>query len=141
VLIKVSTKKTVKETAVSLETAVKSNHFGVMQVHNLQESMIKKGVEFAQECLIFEVCQPKRGLSAKEGQESARRKYEPFYCAALSNIHLPGGWKNSSGNIEANHAAGDVQGAAIGGSGCGSGGHDCENHERGGRRLIGVTCF
>lgn len=65
-LIKVSTKKTVKETAVSLETAVKSNHFGVMQVHNLQESMIKKGVEFAQECLIFEVCQPKKAKKVLE---------------------------------------------------------------------------
>ncbi len=28
-----------------------------MQVHNLKETMTKKGVEFARECLIFEVCQ------------------------------------------------------------------------------------
>ena len=31
-----------------------------MQVHNLKETMAKKGVEFAQECLIFEVCQPQQ---------------------------------------------------------------------------------
>ena len=32
----------------------------VMQVHNLKETMVKKGVEFARECLIFEVCQPQQ---------------------------------------------------------------------------------
>ena len=31
-----------------------------MQVHNLKESMAKKGVEFARDCLIFEVCQPQQ---------------------------------------------------------------------------------
>lgn len=59
-LIKVSTDKTVSEAAASLQTAVEANHFGVMQVHNLKESMAKKGVGFAHECLIFEVCQPKQ---------------------------------------------------------------------------------
>ena len=59
-LIKVSTDKTVSETAAALQAAVVANHFGVMQVHNLKESMAKKGVEFTHECLIFEVCQPKQ---------------------------------------------------------------------------------
>ncbi len=59
-LIKVSTDKTVSGAAAALQTAVEANHFGVMQVHNLKESMAKKGVEFAHECLIFEVCQPKQ---------------------------------------------------------------------------------
>jgi uncharacterized protein (DUF302 family) len=31
-----------------------------MQVHNLKETMAKKGVAFAPECLIFEVCQPQQ---------------------------------------------------------------------------------
>jgi len=31
-----------------------------MQVHNLKETMTKKGVEFIPECLIFEVCQPEQ---------------------------------------------------------------------------------
>jgi len=43
-----------------LQAAVQANHFGVMQVHNLKETMTKKGVEFARECLIFEVCQPQQ---------------------------------------------------------------------------------
>jgi uncharacterized protein (DUF302 family) len=59
-LLKLSTDKTVAETAVALQAAVQSNHFGVMQVHNLKETMEKKGVEFARECLIFEVCQPQQ---------------------------------------------------------------------------------
>ena len=59
-LVKLSTDKTVSEAAVALQAAVEANHFGVMQVHNLQETMAKKGVEFARECLIFEVCQPQQ---------------------------------------------------------------------------------
>jgi uncharacterized protein (DUF302 family) len=59
-LVKISTNKTVSEAAAALQTAVQANQFGVMQVHNLKETMAKKGVEFARECLIFEVCQPQQ---------------------------------------------------------------------------------
>ena len=59
-LIKLPTEKTVSEAAAALQVAVAANHFGVMQVHNLKETMAKKGVEFARECLIFEVCQPQQ---------------------------------------------------------------------------------
>lgn len=59
-LITLPTNKTVSEAATALQAAVEANHFGVMQVHNLTETMKKKGVEFAHECLIFEVCQPQQ---------------------------------------------------------------------------------
>ncbi len=59
-LVKLTTDKTVSEAAAALQAAVQAEHFGVMQVHNLKETMIKKGVEFARECLIFEVCQPQQ---------------------------------------------------------------------------------
>ena len=59
-LFKLSTDKSVSETAAAVQAAVEANHFGVMQVNNLKETMIKKGVEFAHECLIFEVCQPQQ---------------------------------------------------------------------------------
>jgi uncharacterized protein (DUF302 family) len=59
-LVKTSTGKTVSETATALHAAVQANQFGVMQVHNLKETMVKKGVEFERECLIFEVCQPRQ---------------------------------------------------------------------------------
>jgi len=59
-LLKLSTDKTVSEAAAALQAAVQANHFGVMQVHNLKETMAKKGVAFARGCLIFEVCQPQQ---------------------------------------------------------------------------------
>jgi uncharacterized protein (DUF302 family) len=65
-LVKVSTDKTVTETATALQAAVQANHFGVMQVHNLKETMAKKGVEFSHECLIFEVCQPQQAKKVLE---------------------------------------------------------------------------
>jgi uncharacterized protein (DUF302 family) len=65
-LIKLSTDKTVSEAAVALQASVQANHFGVMQVHNLKETMAKKGVEFPRECLIFEVCQPQQAKKVLE---------------------------------------------------------------------------
>src|SRR5664279_626080 len=59
-LIKLSTHKTVNEAAAALQAAVEANHFGVMHIHNLKETMNKKGVDFPHECLIFEVCQPQQ---------------------------------------------------------------------------------
>ncbi len=59
-LVKLSTDKSVSEAAAALDAAVQANHFGVMQVHNLKETMVKKGVAFERECLIFEVCQPQQ---------------------------------------------------------------------------------
>ncbi len=69
-LIKYSTDKTVGDTLTALQAAVQANHFGVMQVHNLQETMIKKGVEFAHECLIVEVCQPNQAKKVLEANMS-----------------------------------------------------------------------
>ena len=69
-LIILPTDKTVTEAAAALQAAVQANHFGVMQVHNLKESMTKKGVEFAHECLIFEVCQPHQAKKVLEANMS-----------------------------------------------------------------------
>jgi uncharacterized protein (DUF302 family) len=59
-LLKISTNKTVSETTAALQAAVQANHFGIMQVHNLKETMAKKGVDLERECLIVEVCQPQQ---------------------------------------------------------------------------------
>jgi uncharacterized protein (DUF302 family) len=59
-LVKAFTDKSASDAAAALQAAVQANHFGVMQVHNLKETMAKKGVEFERECLIFEVCQPQQ---------------------------------------------------------------------------------
>jgi uncharacterized protein (DUF302 family) len=65
-LFKLSSDKTMPEAAASLQGAAQANRFGVMQVHNLKETMAKKGVEFAHECLIFEVCQPQQAKTVLE---------------------------------------------------------------------------
>lgn len=59
-LLKFTTEKTVNEASEALQSTVLANQFGVMHIHNLRETMVKKGVEFDRECLIFEVCQPKQ---------------------------------------------------------------------------------
>ena len=59
-LIKLSTDESISEVASALPVAAQANRFGVMQVHNLKETMAKKGVAFTRECLIFEVCQPQQ---------------------------------------------------------------------------------
>ena len=65
-LIKMTTRKPLSVTAADLQTAVQKNRFGVMQVHNLKETMAKKGVEFDRECLIYEVCQPQQAKKVLE---------------------------------------------------------------------------
>ena len=69
-LIKMATDKTVSNAAAALQAAVAANHFGVMHVHNLKETMQKKGVEFARECLILEVCQPQQAKKVLDGNMS-----------------------------------------------------------------------
>lgn len=69
-LVKLSTDKTVSETAAALQAAVQANHFGVMQVHNLKETMTRKGVVFDRECLIFEVCQPQQAKKVLDNDMS-----------------------------------------------------------------------
>lgn len=59
-LITLPTTKSVPEAAAALHIAVQANHFGVMLVHDLKETLSKKGVALAHQCLIFEVCQPQQ---------------------------------------------------------------------------------
>ncbi len=66
VLVTISTTKSISEAASALQAAVQANHFGVMQIHNLKETMAKKGVELERECLIFEVCQPQQAKKVLE---------------------------------------------------------------------------
>lgn len=54
------TNKTVGATAEALRCAVEANRYGVMQVHNLHETLTRKGMDFPRQCLIFEVCQPQQ---------------------------------------------------------------------------------
>jgi uncharacterized protein (DUF302 family) len=73
-LFKLFTGKSITVTAADLQAAVVAHRFGVMHVHNLKETMAKKGVDFSRECLVFEVCQPqqaKKVLEANMGVSTA----------------------------------------------------------------------
>jgi uncharacterized protein (DUF302 family) len=65
-LVKLSTDKSIIEVATALPVSAQANRFGVMQIHNLKETMAKKGIEFTRECLIFEVCQPQQAKEVLE---------------------------------------------------------------------------
>jgi uncharacterized protein (DUF302 family) len=73
-LFKLSTDKSITAAAADLQAAVVAHQFGVMHVHNLKETMARKGVAFSRECLVFEVCQPqqaKKVLEANMGASTA----------------------------------------------------------------------
>ena len=50
--------KTFDQAAIDLDAAVKRNGFGVLHVHDLGATLRSKGVEFAEQCKVFEVCNP-----------------------------------------------------------------------------------
>lgn len=52
------TKKSLDQASKDLETAVKANGFGVLHIHDLGETLNKKGVPFDEGCRVFEVCNP-----------------------------------------------------------------------------------
>lgn len=73
-LITMPTAKTVEQASAALQEAAKANGFGVLHVHDLKETLEKKGIGFPHECLIFEVCQPqqaKRVLEKNMGASTA----------------------------------------------------------------------
>lgn len=66
----VDTPKTVTQTAVDLEIAVKKHGFGVLGVHDLHKTLNAKGVSFSHECLAFEVCNPHRAKEVLDADMS-----------------------------------------------------------------------
>ena len=59
----VDSEKSFEQATVDLEEAVKRNGFGVLHIHDLGATLRKKGIEFAEECRVLEVCNP--GQAAK----------------------------------------------------------------------------
>lgn len=65
-IFEVSSHRTLDEIAAGLEEAAARNKLGVLAVHDLQETMRKKGVEMDREVRIFEVCNPHQAKAALE---------------------------------------------------------------------------
>ena len=49
-----------------IEQAAKDNDFGVLDIHDLKQKMASKGVDFAPECRIIEVCNPSKAKEVLE---------------------------------------------------------------------------
>ena len=58
----VETSKSVEQASTDLEAAVKKHNFGVLHVHNLRETLKKKGFDLPNECRILEVCNPQQAI-------------------------------------------------------------------------------
>jgi len=54
----VESSKTFEQAATDLDAAVKRNGFGVLHIHDLGNTLRGKGVAFAEQCKVFEVCNP-----------------------------------------------------------------------------------
>ena len=54
----VDSSKPFAQAAADLDEAVKRNGFGVLHIHDLAATLRSKGFPFAEECRIFEVCNP-----------------------------------------------------------------------------------
>ena len=61
-----TTTKSMEEIDRGLHESAAQHKFGVIAVHNLKETMAKKGVEFDGECMIYEVCNPRQAKKVLE---------------------------------------------------------------------------
>ena len=59
----VDSEKTFEQACNDLDAAVKRNGFGVLHVHDIGATLRSKGLEFENQCRVFEVCNP--GQAAK----------------------------------------------------------------------------
>lgn len=54
----VVSEKSFQQASDDLDAAVKRHGFGVLHVHDLGATLRSKGIDFANECRVFEVCNP-----------------------------------------------------------------------------------
>jgi len=54
----VKTDKSFEQASTDLESEVKNLGFGVLHIHDLGETLRSKGVDFKEDCRVFEVCNP-----------------------------------------------------------------------------------
>jgi len=65
-LFEIPSGKSLEAIGKGLEEAAARHKFGIITVHNLKETMAKKGVEFEGECLVYEVCNPHQAKKVLE---------------------------------------------------------------------------
>ena len=52
--------QSIAQAVADLQAAVQRHKFGVLHIHNLQETLKKKGVDFPNACQILEICNPQK---------------------------------------------------------------------------------
>jgi uncharacterized protein (DUF302 family) len=65
-LFEVTSRKSLAEIDRGLQEAAARHKFGIIGVHDLKQKMKEKGVEFDNECLIYEVCNPQQAKKVLE---------------------------------------------------------------------------
>ena len=71
---------TVPEAVARLTAALQARKFGVLHVHDLRQTLNSKGVPFAPECRVLEVCNPQQAAKVLTDDIDGTRD---FYCNAL----------------------------------------------------------
>ena len=65
-LYQVHSKKSVQEIAQAFPEVCGRHQFGVLGSYNLRQKLNDKGIPFANECLVFEVCNPQQAQKVLE---------------------------------------------------------------------------
>lgn len=59
----IDTDKSLQQAVEDLQKAVKLHEFGILHTYDLKEILKSKGIDFKQECRIFEICNPKQAAA------------------------------------------------------------------------------
>jgi uncharacterized protein (DUF302 family) len=65
-LYQLQSEKTLDEIERDLQDSAARNQFGIIAIHDLQQTMKKKNVDLAMECRIYEVCNPQQAKKVLE---------------------------------------------------------------------------
>ncbi|MEZ5399997.1 MAG: DUF302 domain-containing protein [Bryobacteraceae bacterium] len=115
-LYEVASSKPLNDIDRDLRAAAAENKFGVLTVHDLQETMRNKGVDFNGTCLIYEVCNPhqaKKVLEANGAVSTALPCRISVYAAPDGKFRvatlLPTAVMSMFGNPELEPVAAEVE--------------------------------
>ena len=81
----VETEKTVEQAVEDLKQAVINNKFGILHVHDLKATLNKKGVDFVNECRIFEICNPEQANAVLANDMSLNMALPSAILSSLSD--------------------------------------------------------
>ena len=59
-MFKVESAKSLDEIDRGLQESAARHQFGILAMHDLKETLAKKGVELSQQCRVYEVCNPQQ---------------------------------------------------------------------------------